>query len=81
MNILNRCVAVFLAVFTGGAAVAAEPRSFQRSLSQLTTDPAVDYFPSWSPDGKSMAFSSDRGGSLDTWVMELDLDALQSALE
>lgn len=36
---------------------------------QLTTNPAYDTAPFWSPDGKHIAFSSDRAGSMDVYVM------------
>ena len=36
---------------------------------QLTTSPAYDNVPLWSPDGKSIVFSSDREGSADIYVM------------
>ena len=36
---------------------------------QLTTNPAYDTAPYWSPDGKHIAFSSDRSGSMDVYVM------------
>ncbi len=36
---------------------------------QLTTNPAYDSAPVWSPDGGSIAFSSDRDGSTDVFVM------------
>ena len=37
---------------------------------QLTTNSAYDSHPIWSPDGKKIAFESDREGSLDIYVMD-----------
>ncbi|WP_270517308.1 S41 family peptidase [Sanguibacteroides sp. AM78-02pH3A] len=37
--------------------------------TQLTTNPAYDTQPIWSPDGKSIAFASDRAGGLDVYIM------------
>lgn len=39
---------------------------------QLTTHPAHDANPVWSPDGKQIAFSSDRNGNFDVFVMPAD---------
>ena len=36
---------------------------------QLTTDSGYDTAPVWSPDGKHIAFASDRRGSLDVYLM------------
>jgi Tol biopolymer transport system component len=39
---------------------------------KLTTNPAVDWNPIWSPDGKFIYFSSSRGGSLNLWRVAVD---------
>ncbi len=38
---------------------------------RVTDDDCVDTDPAWSPDGRSLAFSSDRAGSMDVWVRDL----------
>lgn len=38
----------------------------------LTTDPAQDLRPAWSPDGTQIAFFSSRSGNNDIWVMNAD---------
>jgi Tol biopolymer transport system component len=40
---------------------------------RLTSNPAADYDPAWSPAGAHIAFVSGRGGSDDLFVMEADL--------
>ncbi|MDD2666500.1 MAG: hypothetical protein PHD13_05630 [Methanocellales archaeon] len=37
--------------------------------SQLTTHTAADSRPDWSPDGKKIAFISERAGNVDIWVL------------
>jgi Tol biopolymer transport system component len=41
-------------------------------LVQLTDDPALDWSPSWSADGRRLFFSSDRGGTLGPWWLDVD---------
>ncbi len=39
---------------------------------RLTTASGPDNHPRWSPDGKSIAFTSTRGGSSQVWILPLD---------
>ncbi len=39
---------------------------------RLTTDPAPDFSPAWSPSGRQVAFVSAREGDLDIWLADLD---------
>jgi Tol biopolymer transport system component len=39
---------------------------------QLTNDLSKDRFPRWSPDGKRIAFYSDRSGSYEIWTINRD---------
>jgi Tol biopolymer transport system component/serine/threonine protein kinase len=39
---------------------------------QVTDDPATDWNPLWSPDGKFLYFASDRGGSMNLWRVPID---------
>lgn len=38
----------------------------------ITDDPAVDWNPVWSADGKFLYFASDRGGSMNFWRVAID---------
>ena len=38
----------------------------------LTDDPAKDFMPAWSPDGKTIAFVSDRDGLMAIYLMDAD---------
>jgi Tol biopolymer transport system component/DNA-binding winged helix-turn-helix (wHTH) protein len=46
----------------------AEQPTLQRKLWQLTFDPGLESEPTWSPDGRMIAYSSDRAGNFDIWV-------------
>ena len=39
---------------------------------RLTNNPASDFKSSWSPDGKRIAFASDRDGDMEIYVMDAD---------
>ena len=44
----------------------------QPELKQLTTDPATDFDPTWSPDGTRIAFLSQRDGNDEIYIMNSD---------
>ena len=41
--------------------------SARGTTSRFTSDPATDWFPVWSPDGRRIAFASDRKGQMDLY--------------
>jgi eukaryotic-like serine/threonine-protein kinase len=43
----------------------------------VTHDEAIDWSPAWSPDGRHLYFSSDRGGSMNLWRIAIDEDSGQ----
>jgi serine/threonine protein kinase/Tol biopolymer transport system component len=43
----------------------------QRTLTRLTFDDGLQFGATWSPDGRFIAYSSDRGGKLDIWVQQV----------
>jgi DNA-binding winged helix-turn-helix (wHTH) protein len=40
-------------------------------FSRLTFDAGLQLGPTWSPDGRLIAYASDRGGKLDIWVQQV----------
>lgn len=50
-------------------------------LHRLTVNPAFDGFPAWSPDGRQIAFSSDRAGSFDLYLAPSDCYRLPGGCE
>ena len=43
----------------------------QRMLTRITFDEGLQNQPTWSPDGRYIAYSSDRGGKFDLWVQQV----------
>ncbi len=42
-------------------------------LTRITNNPAYDYNPAWSPDGRQIAFVSDRdGGDEEIYLLDVD---------
>jgi len=46
-------------------------------LQQLTNDVYKDRYPRWSPDGRRIAFQSNRSGKTEIWVINPDGSALE----
>lgn len=42
-----------------------------RTLTRLTFDAGLQSGPTWSPDGRFIAYASDRGGKFDIWVQQV----------
>ncbi len=47
------------------------PAPAQRALTRLTFEPGLQFGATWSPDGRFIAYSSDRGGKFDIWVQQV----------
>ncbi|MCE7960019.1 MAG: hypothetical protein DYH06_19085, partial [Acidobacteria bacterium ACB2] len=47
-------------------------QSAQGAAVRLVDDPPVDWSPVWSPDGRSLLFSSTRGGTMNVWRIAVD---------
>jgi Tol biopolymer transport system component/DNA-binding winged helix-turn-helix (wHTH) protein len=43
----------------------------QRALTRLTYDEGLQSGATWSPDGRYIAYSSDRGGKSDIWIQQI----------
>jgi len=43
----------------------------QRALTRITFDDGLQIGATWSPDGRYIAYSSDRGGKFDIWVQQV----------
>jgi Tol biopolymer transport system component len=41
------------------------------AVQRLTDDPATDWEPTWAPDGRRIAFRSERGGDWDIYTVDV----------
>ncbi len=62
--------ALALWVSGGGGKGAEAPRISQ--VARLTHDPGLSEWPTWSPDGKLLAFASDRSGDFEIYVRRIE---------
>lgn len=42
----------------------------ENNLAQLTAGPAVNSYPSWSPDGSQIVYTSELNDNRDIWIMD-----------
>jgi DNA-binding winged helix-turn-helix (wHTH) protein len=59
-------------IAAGGAEGWRSVPSVQRALSQLTYESGFQQDPAWSPDGRRLAYASDRLGHADIWIQATD---------
>jgi len=52
--------------------VAADGSEANTSGVEVTHDTALDWSPSWSPDGRFLYFSSNQGGTMNLWRVRID---------
>jgi Tol biopolymer transport system component len=45
----------------------------ERGLARVTFDEGLQFGATWSPDGRFIAYSSDRGGKLGIWIQQLGI--------
>lgn len=68
------CICLTLALFVGAYFLfqrwlqSSQTTPPQRKLWQLTFEAGLETEPSWSPDGRFVAYSSDQSGNFDIWV-------------
>jgi Tol biopolymer transport system component/DNA-binding winged helix-turn-helix (wHTH) protein len=75
--ILAACCALVLLLAVAGWFAFRKLRSsspmplVQRGLTQLTSDEGLQTGATWSPDGRFLAYSSDRAGKYDIWIQQI----------
>ena len=68
--VIAGALAVWAVLRRAGAAEKAATRLVQ--VSRLTHDPGHSEWPTWSPDGKLVAYSANRGGNFDIYVRRIE---------
>lgn len=57
------------------------PAAFANAaLTHVTSGPAWDHEPAWTPDGEALVFASDRSGTIDIWRTKADGSGLPERL-
>jgi Tol biopolymer transport system component/DNA-binding winged helix-turn-helix (wHTH) protein len=68
VTVLGLLAAAGLAIYKWRESSSSPP---QRTLTRITFDDGLQVGATWSPDGRFIAYASDRGGKFDIWVQQV----------
>jgi len=68
LGLIGLCLVAGINFLVSAIRTPRPPQSSPRALTRLTFDAGLQTEPSWSPDGRFLAYDSNLGGNFDVWV-------------